>query len=61
MCPVAGCEATLNIRGLKRDTDMEHELLRVQLRPTPEEVAEEQSGRSGGVSRTPQDEEVDDL
>ena len=58
-CPVAGCEASLNERGLIRDTDMEHELLRVQLRPTPEELAEEQAGSAG--THTQRDEEVYDL
>lgn len=39
-CPVAGCSALLNPRALKPATAVTHELLRLQLRPTPEDLAQ---------------------
>lgn len=56
-CPVAGCEAVLRLSGLQPDTDVEHELIRLQLRPTPEELAQQQAG--SGSQRTPAQDESD--
>ena len=39
-CPVAGCTAVLNPRAMKPALAAMHELLRLQLRPTPEDLAQ---------------------
>ena len=60
-CPVAGCEAVLRLSGLQPATDVEHELLRLQLRPTPEELAQQQDGPGSQHAPAPGDGDVVDL
>lgn len=60
-CPVAGCEAVLRLNGLQPATDVEHELIRLQLRPTPEELAQQQGGSSSQHAPAQDESDVVDL